>query len=403
MTNLASITGLSYLNTSKATNMASMFNACSSLTGIDVSTFNTALVTTMNYMFYKCSKLTTINLGYFSTAKAATMKYMFASCSALTSLDISRFTLTSSQETDCMMKDCSAMRTLVIPSTANYLNGDACTNVGTKTNPCILVHPSGFTPQKDATGSGWFQWKGGYFRANVSSAPGDANGQGEVTVSDVQIAMQYVLGKNPAGINLPNTEVTGDEEITTSDVAAIAGMVLSRPAATAAKARESMVDAVALAAKGSRCTLHMNASEPYHAFQMTVVLPEGARMGNVTMADGRANGHRLECHEVTPGRYNIVCWSSSGEALRENATALLHFDISGCNAGDVSVEGVQMVDGWCGTVLLPSTTGVATGIAWIVDDASNDSDSPYYNTVGVGSNTPQRGVNIKDGRKAVKK
>jgi hypothetical protein len=105
---------------------------------------------------------------------------------------------------------------------------------------------------------------------------------------------------------------------------------------------------------------------------------------------------------VAPGRYNIVCWSSNGEALREGPTALLHFDISGCDADDVTLEAVQMVDDWCGTVLLPATSGIATGIVWIVDDSSNTSDSPYYNTVGIGSKTPQRGINIKDGKKKIK-
>jgi surface protein len=402
MTNLTSITGLSYLNTSKVTNMASMFNACSSLTSIDAYTFSTENVTTMNYMFYKCTKLTSLNLSYISTAKAPTMKYMFASCSALASLNISGITFSSSLDTEYLLKDCSALRTLVIPSTANGLNSNACTNVGTKASPCTLVYPSGFTPQKDATGSGWFQWKSGYFKASTGS-PGDANGQGEVTVSDVQLAMQYVLGKNPAGIVLANTEVTGDGEISINDVSAIAEMVLDRPAVIAARAHESMTDMLALTAKGSRCTVHLSATAPYHAFQMTVVLPEGARMGNVRLADGRANGHHAEWHEVAPGRYNIVCWSSNGEALREGPTALLHFDISGCNTDDVMLEAVQMVDDWCGTVLLPATSGIATGIAWVVDDASNDSDSPYYNTVGIGSKTPQRGVNIKDGKKRIKR
>ena len=124
-------------------------------------------------------------------------------------------------------------------------------------------------------------------------------------------------------------------------------------------------------------------------------------MGNVMLAEGRANGHHAEWKQVAPGRYNIVCWSTSGEAIREGSTALLHFDVSGCKAGDVAIENVQMVDTWCGTVLLPATSGITTGLDWIVDDGSEGSDSPYYNTVGVGSKIPQRGVNIKDGRKVV--
>ena len=223
-------------------------------------------------------------------------------------------------------------------------------------------------------------------------------------MNDVQMVVEYVLGKNPSGIVLANCDVTGDNEVSINDVNAIVSMVLNGPAAIAPNARESLTDMVALTARGSHCSLHLDNSEPYHAFQLEVVLPEGGSMGNVTLAEGRANGHHAEWNEVTPGRYIVVVYATNGEALRDGATtSLMHFDIAGCKADDVSVEGIQMIDGWCKTVLLPSTSGIATGISWVVDDASEGSSSPYYNTVGVGSNTPQRGVNIKDGRKVVKK
>ena len=67
-----------------------------------------------------------------------------------------------------LMKDCSALKMLTIPSTANNLNATACTGVGTKSTPCTLSYPSGFTPEKEATGSGWYQWKSGYFKDLVT-------------------------------------------------------------------------------------------------------------------------------------------------------------------------------------------------------------------------------------------
>jgi hypothetical protein len=329
---------------------------------------------------------------------------MFDGCNKLTSLDISGFTLTSSQTTTDMMKGCTGLKTLSIPSTANYLNASACSGVGTKAAPCELVYPSGFIPEKESTGSGWYQWKGGYFSSASDGKLGDANGDGNVSVNDVQMVVAYILGKNPSGIVLANCDVNGDGEISVKDVSAIVNIVLSGAPSMAPHARESLTDMVALTANGSRCSLHLDNSEPYHAFQLEVVLPEGGSMGNVMLAQGRANGHHAEWNEVMPGRYIVVVYSSNGEALRDGATtSLMHFDIAGCKADDVSVEGIQMVDGWCKTVLLPSTSGIATGISWVVDDASEGSSSPYYNTVGIGSNTPQRGVNIKDGRKVVKK
>ncbi len=63
MGKLTNITGIEYLNTSEVTNMAFMFNQCSSLTSLDLSNFNTAKVTDMSYMFYNCKALMTIYAG----------------------------------------------------------------------------------------------------------------------------------------------------------------------------------------------------------------------------------------------------------------------------------------------------------------------------------------------------
>ena len=43
--------------------MGSMFNGCTNLTSLDLSSFNTSNVTDMSYMFSDCSKLATIKVG----------------------------------------------------------------------------------------------------------------------------------------------------------------------------------------------------------------------------------------------------------------------------------------------------------------------------------------------------
>jgi surface protein len=60
---LTTITGLNYLNTSEVTNMENMFNDCSSLTSLDLSSFNTSKVTNMSGMFRDCSDLTSLAIG----------------------------------------------------------------------------------------------------------------------------------------------------------------------------------------------------------------------------------------------------------------------------------------------------------------------------------------------------
>ena len=64
MSNLVSITGMEYLNTSEVTTMRSMFNGCYSLTSLDLTHFDTSKVTNMQSMFNGCSGLTSLDLTH---------------------------------------------------------------------------------------------------------------------------------------------------------------------------------------------------------------------------------------------------------------------------------------------------------------------------------------------------
>ena len=60
-----------------------MFNECSSLQSIDLSSFNTTNVKDMNHMLSYCSSLQSINLSSFNTTNVKNMNEMFMSCSSL--------------------------------------------------------------------------------------------------------------------------------------------------------------------------------------------------------------------------------------------------------------------------------------------------------------------------------
>jgi surface protein len=84
MTNLESIEGICYLNTSEVTNMFGMFAVCKKLTVLDLSSFNTAQVTDMGAMFWKCSELQTIYVGEgWSIAAVTGSSRMFEDCTKL--------------------------------------------------------------------------------------------------------------------------------------------------------------------------------------------------------------------------------------------------------------------------------------------------------------------------------
>ena len=120
MTNLTTITGIEYLNTSEVTNMLDMFNGCSSLESLDVSSFNTANVTNMGSMFYTCSSLTSLDLSSFNTAKVTYMFDMFTGCSSLESLNVSSFNTANVTNMSDMFRYCSALTSLDLN---NFITG----------------------------------------------------------------------------------------------------------------------------------------------------------------------------------------------------------------------------------------------------------------------------------------
>ncbi len=171
---------------------------------------------------------TITGLDYLITSEVTNMSRMFANCKGLTSLDLSKFTIPSSNTSNMMYK-CSGLKTLSIPTTASRLNANACTGVGTTSAPCNLVCPSGFTPERQSSGSGWFQWKSGYFKDEAQPsqfAKGDVNHDGSVDISDVMMAVNHMLGKKLHDFFAEEAETNQDGTIDIVDVMNIVNIML---------------------------------------------------------------------------------------------------------------------------------------------------------------------------------
>ena len=110
--NLTEIKGIEYLNTENVTNMQEMFNACSKLTSLNLTSFNTAEVTNMSYMFKSCNALTSLDLTSFNTEKVTDMQGMFGECWDLTSLDLSNFNTEKVTNMRQMFYNCSDLTSL---------------------------------------------------------------------------------------------------------------------------------------------------------------------------------------------------------------------------------------------------------------------------------------------------
>ena len=77
------------IDTSNVTDIANMFESCTSLTSLDLSSFNTSKVTSMSNMFYKCSSLTSLDLSGFDVSNVTNMGGMFYNCNKINKLYLS--------------------------------------------------------------------------------------------------------------------------------------------------------------------------------------------------------------------------------------------------------------------------------------------------------------------------
>ena len=109
---LAAIEGLQNLNTSEVTNMRAMFNGCSRLTNLDLSSFNTSNVTDMSGMFYGCTVLKALDLKNFNTEKVENLSGMFSNCSTLTTLNLKNFNTSNVTNMSWMFAGSFALTTL---------------------------------------------------------------------------------------------------------------------------------------------------------------------------------------------------------------------------------------------------------------------------------------------------
>ena len=104
------------IDTSRVTNMDTLFGHCYSLANLDLSNFDTSSVTNMRFMFVYCSALTNLDLSSFNTSNVAFMDGMFAACNSLTDLDLSNFDTRKVRNMGEMFWNCSSLISLDLSS-----------------------------------------------------------------------------------------------------------------------------------------------------------------------------------------------------------------------------------------------------------------------------------------------
>lgn len=205
---------------------------------------------------------------------------------------------------------------------------------------------------------------------------GDVNGDGEVTVTDIVLTIQYILDMNPDPFIVDAADVNGDGDITVTDVVLIARMVLypelvdmmRAPALGENNDAMSGDDIEIMAGETRTVTIALDNDIDYTAFQLDVQLPDGLTASNFSLTD-RAGSHSLNTNMLADGSQRVMCYSPMLTTIDGNEGALLTFEVTatGSVSGDIKIDGIEMVSAACQTVYLDSfaiqvNVGGTTGV-----------------------------------------
>ena len=259
---LTSITGLEYLNTSEVTNMSHMFAGCTKLEDIDVSHLDTGKVTDMSGMFEGCSGLpTSVDMTYAngvvvisSTLAGATFYYTLDGKDPTTKSTVYEAPITVDRNMTIKAIavwtgiGAGPVKTLTIneftvakpvlkyeynkvsisTTTANAVIH--YTIDGTTPNQTSTVYTDGFKLSDNCTVKA-IAIREGYNASEISSLvvnwiiKGDANLSGKVDAEDIEEVVNYIMGSPSGKFNFATADMNNDNKVNATDLVLLVNAV----------------------------------------------------------------------------------------------------------------------------------------------------------------------------------
>ena len=214
--------------------------------------------------------------------------------------------------------------------------------------------------------------------------PGDANLNGEVTVSDAVLATSFVLETvQPTEQQLKAADMDKSETIDVSDVMAIVNIILPDDEPQAGvRSAEAVDNFITL----SGTDISLSNTNAFAAFQMDVTLDDGAQLNGVRMAS-RASKLSLAYNRIDDNTYRVVGVAYDKQVIDGHNGQLLTLDVTGNS--QVAVDNVIFVDtkAKAYAVGMGHTTGISR-----VSTVAEGTD--VYTVGGVKTTKLTKGLNV---------
>ena len=166
---------------------------------------------------------------------------------------------------------------------------------------------------------------------------GDANGDGNVSVGDIVLTANYILGTQSPSFVFAAADMSCDGQISIGDIVAISNVILSGSLTTRLSNLESSRDCVTIEdlsiAEGETKLVSINISnaDEYTAFQMDVNLPRGLVLKSATLSGQNETKHNLMHQVQNNGALRLVSFSCESANFSNAQNALLQLEVMATN------------------------------------------------------------------------
>ena len=180
-----------------------------------------------------------------------------------------------------------------------------------------------------------------------NTAKGDANGDGEVNVTDIVEMVNDIMERPSERFVEVAADMNVDGEVNVTDIVLVVNVIMGDDQVAAARSsmdrQASMADdqLTLTVGNGGALGLCLTNQAEYVAAQMDIRLSAGQTIEGVLLNSRRSADHLLTCDKISNGLYRVVVCSLTGSPLQGNSGELLSLNIGG--EGTVAIEHILFV------------------------------------------------------------
>ena len=202
------------------------------------------------------------------------------------------------------------------------------------------------------------------FNVVVSSViPGDANGDGEVNVSDIVEIVNYIMGKPSSKFIFAAADFNNDGEVNVTDIVKVVSVIMSTnnaPMRASAFEMDNNDQLTIITNSEKAFSLCLDNDAQYVAAQFDIKLAEGMTLESIGMNGERQDNHLMTYARTGDNLYKVVVYSSENRPFKGNSGELLSFKVTGI--GNVEVSNILFVTSRETETTFPALLGGTTGI-----------------------------------------